>query len=778
MASPSIFLSYIFLSGGRNDDQGPTFFDYGVPPNERQERIDKFRWLANRTFDLDKFLKGTEFSPADTLTINTLVTAIPWDLVPYEDNYLGHLVSVGLKIPTLRHSHPFSGAGGGRPRFLHIVANPAGDLLHAAEEVRELQALLGEVRGVDYEPVTNPTPGELINRFSARRSTPFLHFTGHVLPKKGLVLKDGILSIEHIVRYFPSEREQFVLLNGCDAVYEGEAGLESEAPDLFQSASVANAFLDAGAEAVIAPRSRIADEEARHAAAQIWRMIFAGDELGAIVRNFRSATVQANPSAISGYSYVLYGAPSSRLRIPPSAPTLVVGKAAEKEAEDAAVLRHEILREAWGDAGGPVAPRHIFAALTRRWVVGQIFFGIENQTYFLALERLRRELGAKSPPPPPAAALIEFTDAESLTPLLASGRSGLVAATESYVTQRFVAGEDLRLDALRDFLNERALDRVDPLQRDHELAFGIGLAGTVLGLGVQLFLAGLQSESSAQVSVFSQTFLTGVVLKASSTFVGILVAAYARSLRWSLLEGYDRLVAQLEEFVGFRIAPLFTAVRAERGDLGETLRGVIEELKNTVGHIEIHLRTALYEAVERASEALGEKLKQTFASELAESIQEQITKPFRTEVDRLKEAITRTGDAISENARGLRDGAREFQKEFSETVRASFTISKELQDASHVLERVAQKFEEVVEQAERVSTTLRASEGEVARAIQQSRGQDDNHYPDIPAITDLTEIARLLREATQNMDHQLASMAQLNDRLDGPRPVRRQGGER
>ena len=390
-----------------------TFFDYNVPPLERQERIKKFRWLANRTFDLDKFLKRTKFSPADTLTINTLVTAIPWDLVPYEDNYLGHLVSVGLKIPTPSPAHQYSVAGEGRPRFLHIVANPANDLLHAAEEVRELQTLLTEIRGVDYELMTNPTPSELINNFSTGRSTPFLHFTGHVLPKKGLLLKEGIFSIEHITRYFPWQRDQFVLLNGCDAVYEGDAGLESEVPDLFQSASVANAFLDAGAEAVIAPRSRIADEEARHAATQIWKMIFAADELGGIIRKFRSETVQAKPSAISGYSYVLYGEPSSRLRISSYAPTLIVGKAAEKEAEAPAILEHEILREAWGDAGGPVAPRHIFAALTRRWIVGQIFFGVEKQRYFLALERLRRELGVNSPPPPPTIR-IEFTPAGSL----------------------------------------------------------------------------------------------------------------------------------------------------------------------------------------------------------------------------------------------------------------------------------------------------------------------------------------------------------------------------
>src|SRR5688572_11105234 len=200
------------------------FFDYSLPSHQRMERIEKFRYLADRTFRLTEFLNATKFSPPDALTINTLVTAIPWDLVPYNNDFLGHQVSVGLKIPTARASYAQSGSGEGRPRLLHIVSNPLNDLPNVVEELQQLKTLIESIPGVDYELAINPTRGDLINRFS--RSTPFLHFTGHVSPRQGLVLKDGTLNVAEIVTYFPCQRDQIVFLNGCDAVYG--AGTEQD----------------------------------------------------------------------------------------------------------------------------------------------------------------------------------------------------------------------------------------------------------------------------------------------------------------------------------------------------------------------------------------------------------------------------------------------------------------------------------------------------------------------------------------------------------------------
>jgi len=396
------------------------FFDHDAQLGERNSRIERFHWLADRSFRFTEFLKSAEFSKSDSLTINTLITSIPWDLLPYDGRSLGNAVSIGLRIPTLRRSDPLTRAGQQHPRFLHVVANPTGDLHEVAEEVREIEGLVAQIQGLEYQMLKDPTPAALVSEFGAGRSTPFFHFTGHVSPKTGLVLSKGVLSVEHIVRYFPSERDQVVFLNGCDAVYGERFELGVDEPDLFQSASVANAFLDAGSEAVIAPRSRVSDREACRAATRIWKAILGGAELGVAVREFRQEMVAADPAAISGYSYVLYGEPSSRASLPPTSEQILAC-----DGTDQFISQNEILREAWGDARGPVAPRHIFAALTRRWIVSQIFFSLEGQQYIVVMERLRNELGAGSPPPPaPPSGNVELTPAGHLVVEQALRRAG------------------------------------------------------------------------------------------------------------------------------------------------------------------------------------------------------------------------------------------------------------------------------------------------------------------------------------------------------------------
>ncbi len=385
-----------------------SFFDAQLPSSERSANLQRFQWLADRSFEIEKFLKSTDFTRADTLAISTLITAVPWDLVPFEGECLGQKVSVGLRIPTPRRSDPLRGAHEGRPRFLHVVANPFGDLRYASQELNTLKGMVSAQREIDYEAIVDPTPAELVNVFSAGRRTPFFHFTGHVAPGQGLILQKGILSLEHIARYFPSERDQVVVLNGCDSAYrEQDEGGEA---DLFEAASVANAFLDAGAGAVIAPRSGVEDDKACGAAEQIWTRALAGDDLGAAVCRFRQEMVRRSDTALIGYSYVLYGEPSTRVR-PGGVTAAAAGRTPDHMLEGA---RHEILLEACGDAQGAVEPRHIFAALTRRWIVAYVYFALEGQRYIAALELLRLALRAASPPPAPGSGPVNLSPAGRL----------------------------------------------------------------------------------------------------------------------------------------------------------------------------------------------------------------------------------------------------------------------------------------------------------------------------------------------------------------------------
>jgi hypothetical protein len=298
-------------------------------------------------------------------------------------------------------------------------------------------------------------------------------------------------------------------------------------------------------------------------------------------------------------------------------------------------------------------------------------------------------------------------------------KSNLTQKLEQYVSQRYVAGEDLRLDEVDKHLHEIALDQVQPLHRDHELAFLIGLAGTVLGLVVQISLM--------QSSVLDKTFLTGVVVKACATLMGILVALYARSLRQRLLEDYDELVATLIQFTSFYIAPWFVEINSERAAVSEVLRRTIDEFKHTVDRVKTDLSDALATAVETASNALGKRLKETFATELAESIREQITKPFHAEIERLRTAISQSGDSITDGVRGLKDGAREFKDEYSTLARASTSMGTQLRDSGNVLKSLTDKFEELITQSDSVAQKLKESAGELALAVERSQNNHSGH---------------------------------------------------
>ena len=306
---------------------------------------------------------------------------------------------------------------------------------------------------------------------------------------------------------------------------------------------------------------------------------------------------------------------------------------------------------------------------------------------------------------------------EALEIVKPAEKSNLTRMMEVYVLQRYVAHEDLRLNEVGKHLHEAAVDRVEPLQRDHELAFLIGLAGTVLGLIVQISLT--------QSSVLSQTFLTGVIVKACSTFAGIVVALYARSLRERLLEDYDTLVARLVQFASFCLAPLF--IPSDRAEIGEVLRQTIIELKTTVAQVKTTLSEALTAAVETAGEALGIQLKDKFATELAEAIKEQITDPFHSDVESLKNAISKSAEGIEEGVQGLKDGTREFKEEFSALSLASTKMGGQLSHAGDVLSALAQKFEGLVNQSDLVAQKLKESEGEFAIAIERSQNNNSNH---------------------------------------------------
>ena len=352
-------------------------------------------------------------------------------------------------------------------------------------------------------------------------------------------------------------------------------------------------------------------------------------------------------------------------------------------------------------------------------------------------------------------------DGNASTPVALSEpirRSDLTRTTETYVLQRYVAGEDLRLDEIDKYLREAALDQVQPLQRDHELAFLAGIAGTVLGVVVQISLM--------PGTVGDQTFLTGVVVKGCSTFVGVMVALYARDMRQRLLDDYDSLVEALVQYASFYLAPCFIDISTDRAAVSEVLRRTIEDLKTTVERVKTNLSDALALAVQTASKDLGKKLKETFATELSEAIKEQITKPFHTEVEGLKTAISQSGESIAAGVRGLNEGTREFKQEAHKLSQASNGMGGQLAEASNVLKFLTQKFEEIVGHADLVSEKLKESQRELALAIERAQNTSGNHNGDDWMRVELEKVL-----ADSRKDRQVH--AEMIDRLVGDAKAKR-----
>ncbi|MFH2100307.1 MAG: CHAT domain-containing protein, partial [Pseudomonadota bacterium] len=370
---------------------------------------------------VNKWFQSPLLDTNSTLLIDSLHTNIPWDLLPtgsshggaWSGEYLGHKFAIGLQVPTVDADYFFSTQPSGRPRadpreagkpiFLHVLANPRNDLRTLEMESEKLKEVVEKTGWLDYKAVQEASWGKLVRLISAYGpAIRYFHYSGHVRPKEGLVLsasegrrpRENLFSIQAIRSRLAGTSLDIAFLNGCDETYVDvdEKGFSSWNPH--DHANVANSFLEAGANGVVAPRSRISDEDAPEAAEMIWSAIFSGKVLGAAVQEYRQKKIGDFPDSIAGYSYVVYGNPGV-LVMPEATPAMpsaapVAGYITEAQPSDPFEgwrLRAE------AECGREVGPAQLFAAFTRTWMVGSAFFEALGQAYIQALMDLRLKLG-------------------------------------------------------------------------------------------------------------------------------------------------------------------------------------------------------------------------------------------------------------------------------------------------------------------------------------------------------------------------------------------------
>ena len=394
--------------------------------DKRALNTKRFGEVAGKLFGIEKHLAETGFTSSDTLMIETLVTSIPWDIVNVRGDFLAHHVPIGINIPTRITKSYSPRSTCDKSCFLHIISNPNHDLPLASGEGEMLAELVDKyLEDVTYTPLFNPTAWDLGLFLHDNSNIPFIHYSGHLRVddvrrrenRVGLLLvEDDVFSTNNIIESFVGNSEQIVFLNGCDTAYDrrnfGNGGSADEI-DMFQAASLANAFRYAGGDrVVIAPRTQIKDGDAYKAAEEIWTDIFTGTNVGTAVSNFRKRWVKDHPQKVAGYSYTLYGSPDIEVKKSMRSGVSIVADLADVgEVSPLEALIKEAAMET--EPGKDVTTRHLFSILTRRWIVGHVYYDLEGQSYIQILDELRRELKVRDP--------MVSSDDDSTMPPLSNG---------------------------------------------------------------------------------------------------------------------------------------------------------------------------------------------------------------------------------------------------------------------------------------------------------------------------------------------------------------------
>ncbi|MEM9554651.1 MAG: CHAT domain-containing protein [Acidobacteriota bacterium] len=229
-----------------------------------------------------------------TLMILSNEPWIPWELLRLDrtSQALGLRFAISRWRPGRRPPLLFSLTP------LSLVPPSAGRLRHAQSVGEDLRRTLGEDSVHELEPRLGPVVEALQDD-----GRPAFHFAVHgdtrsAAPEGfGLSLIDDPLKAVVVPQM---DHRPFALLNACRAAH-AEVGLRGPA-------GIAEAFVESGAGAVVAPLLAVTDRAAARASLRLYQRLLAGDSLAVAVRKVR----HADPDPLGGLSYVAFGSPGAR----------------------------------------------------------------------------------------------------------------------------------------------------------------------------------------------------------------------------------------------------------------------------------------------------------------------------------------------------------------------------------------------------------------------------------------------------------------------------------
>jgi hypothetical protein len=230
--------------------------------------------------------------------------------------------------------------------------------------------------------------------------------------------------------------------------------------------------------------------------------------------------------------------------------------------------------------------------------------------------------------------------------LNADPRISMVGHGLDGVLRRRAAGEPFSVSSLREDVDNVARELTGNLHNLHLAAFGVGLAGTVLGLVMQLQTA----RDIAGGGLISPDFLNGILLKASCTFVGLCVAWFAWALRESLSADIDRLTLRLEDFVCLELGPVLMRTADTASDPLRLVELVVREMRPVLLGLAEEIRAGVAGAIRDGLDRFRDMVQ----TDLPTVIDRSLVAPFTTEVGNIVTRLRAIETGINDAATGIR----------------------------------------------------------------------------------------------------------------------------
>lgn len=270
-------------------------------------------------------------------------------------------------------------------------------------------------------------------------------------------------------------------------------------------------------------------------------------------------------------------------------------------------------------------------------------------------------------------------------------KPGLAAALRAELHHGYLAGDLADAGRLELLLRQRVEPVFVTLDGLQTTAFLVGLLGTLTGVLLTVFIAQVDGGEA----VFSAGFLNGVVVKASTTVLGIVTALYIRNRASRLGDSTNALIADLVALYRRVFVPRLggsnTDIELLAERVAERLRSQLQDFLGT-----------LTQTLEAFLRGLPTEVQTALASALAEKLAD----PLQRIMSNMTAQVGLVRDAIKDSELAITQGGRDLQVQVERLVGHPQQAGHHLQQTLQQAIRISTEFERIVPQLQGITTAL------------------------------------------------------------------------